>query len=166
MAATPPLNRWIVAARQAGRRAYERSSASSSILVHIGWPGFWEVLDLTHRPGHPIALDQHPVRPRRMKSRTRACSAKRPRPPSSAARPPHAEALARNGGVLGIIWFYQKDLDDVDYGPEPRSTSWVEDHIGSVSDLYGVQLALKSLEDISKVRPSPAIGRAAAIPTR
>jgi membrane dipeptidase len=138
-----------------GKQAVVRMNALGIVidLVHIGWPGFWEVLDLTtapvilsHSTSTQFARENDPEpgllgrapRPRLVPQRDRSM----------------LEALARNGGVLGIIWFYQKDLDDVLIDIETALDLMGEDHIGLGSDLFGLQLAPKGLEDISKV---PAI---------
>jgi membrane dipeptidase len=66
------------------------------------------------------------------------------------------EALAKNGGVLGIIWFYKSDLDAVVADIETALELMGEDHVGVGSDLYGLGLAPAGLETIGKM---PALTR-------
>jgi membrane dipeptidase len=67
------------------------------------------------------------------------------------------EVLAANGGVLGLIWFCHENLDAVVADIETALEVMGPDHVGLGSDLYGLELAPKGLEDISK---APAITRA------
>ena len=140
-----------------GRQAVQRMNALGIVidLVHIGWPGFWEVLDLTTAP--VILSHSTSTQFGRENDPEPGLLGNAPRPRLIVQRDrPMLEALARSGGILGIIWFYQKDLDDVIADLETALDIMGEDHIGLGSDLYGVQLAPKGLEDISKV---PAITR-------
>jgi membrane dipeptidase len=138
-----------------GKQAVKRMNELGIVidLVHINGAGFWEILDLSTAPlilSHststmfPVEGDSEP-----------GPLGKAPRPRLIAKRDrPMLEAIARNGGVLGIIWFYQKDLDAVIGDIETALEIMGPDHIGLGSDLYGLGLAPKGLEDISKV---PAI---------
>jgi membrane dipeptidase len=67
------------------------------------------------------------------------------------------EALARNGGMLGVIFFDQGELDKVVGDIEFLLELIGPDHVGLGSDFYGAQFAPLGLEDISKV---PSITRA------
>ena len=66
------------------------------------------------------------------------------------------EAIAGRGGVLGLIWVLHVELDDVIRDIETALEVMGPDHIGLGSDLYGLEMAPKGLEDISKV---PALTR-------
>jgi membrane dipeptidase len=63
---------------------------------------------------------------------------------------PMLEAAAKNGGVLGLIWVNQADISDVVRDIESPLEVMGPDHIGLGSDLYGLELAPRGLEDISK----------------
>ncbi|MFN8376123.1 MAG: membrane dipeptidase [Anaerolineae bacterium] len=140
-----------------GKQAVKRMNELGIVidLVHINWTGYGEVLELTTDPlilSHSTSTmfpteDPHDTGP----------LGKAPRPRLIAKRDrPMLEALARNGGVLGIIWFYQRDLDAVVADIETALDLIGPDHIGLGSDLYGLELAPQGLEDISKV---PALTR-------
>lgn len=64
------------------------------------------------------------------------------------------EAIARNGGVVGVIFYAQDDLDEVVANIEYLIDIIGPDHVGLGSDLYGMEKAPKGLEDMSKI---PAI---------
>jgi membrane dipeptidase len=141
-----------------GKQAIRRMNELGIVvdLVHIHEVGFWEILELTTAPvilSHSTStmfpgtgedasgvLGEHIPRPRLTLPRDRAM----------------LEALARNGGVLGIIWFYKRDLDAVLEDIETALEVMGEDHVGIGSDLYGVQLAPRGLEHIGRL---PAITR-------
>jgi membrane dipeptidase len=135
-----------------GKQAVKRMNELGIMidLVHINWTGFWEVLELTTAPlilSHststmfPVEGDHEP-----------GPLGKAPRPRLIAKRDrPALEAIARNGGVLGIIWFYQKDIDAVVADIETALDIMGPDHIGLGSDLFGLELAPRGLEDIGKV---------------
>jgi microsomal dipeptidase-like Zn-dependent dipeptidase len=61
------------------------------------------------------------------------------------------ERLAKNGGVLGMIWILYRNLDAAIEDIETALDIMGPDHIGLGSDLYGHQLATPGLEDISKL---------------
>ncbi len=136
-----------------GKRAIQRMNELGVVidLVHIGEPGLWEILSLSTAPvilSHSTSTmfpstdpaDRGPLgdvvpRPRLELPRDR----------------PVLEALAANGGVLGIIWFYQADLDDVVRDIETALAVMGPDHVGLGSDLYGLELAPRSLESIDRL---------------
>lgn len=139
-----------------GRAAVRRMNELGIVidLVHIGWKGFWEVIDMTTAPvilSHSTstqfpALDSPAPSP---------LGDNVPRPYLDRQRDREVmEAIAKTGGVLGIIWFYQRDVDAVIRDIETALDIMGPDHVGLGSDLYGLELAPKGLEDISKV---PAI---------
>ena len=119
-------------------------------LVHINEIGFWEILELTT---DPVVLSH---------SSSTMFPAARPEadgPLGVGARPglvlprdrEKLEAIARNGGVLGIIFFYREGVEDIIRDIETALEVMGPDHVGLGSDLYGLGLASKGLEDISKV---------------
>ncbi|MBN1319094.1 MAG: membrane dipeptidase [Anaerolineales bacterium] len=136
---------------EAGRCAIRRMNELGIVvdLVHINETGFWEILDLTtapvvlsHSSGTMFAIsnekgDAYPApgtRPGLVIPRDR----------------PMLEAIARNGGVIGIIAFDQRDIDDVVADIETAMDVMGPDHVGLGSDYYGIERAPKGLEDISK----------------
>jgi membrane dipeptidase len=135
-----------------GKQAIRRMNELGIVidLVHLGETGFWEVLELTQMP--VIFSHTSPY-----------CFSRLPQ-----TDPPHPgfvlrrdrgrlEALARNGGMLGVIFFDQGELDKVVGDIEFLLELIGPDHVGLGSDYYGAQFAPRGLEDISKV---PAITRA------
>jgi membrane dipeptidase len=61
------------------------------------------------------------------------------------------EALAKNGGVFGIFFLGQTDVEDVVKDFEHVMHVIGPDHVGLGSDLYGLEWAPKGLEDISRM---------------
>jgi len=120
-------------------------------LVHIGWKGFWEVIEQTTAPvilSHSTSTqfaDTNSPAPSPLGDAV-------PRPRLDPKRDREAlQAIAKTGGVLGIIWFYQRDVAAVIRDIETALDLMGADHIGLGSDLYGLELAPAGLEDISKV---------------
>ena len=125
-------------------------------LVHIGEAGYWEILDLTTAP--VILSHSTPTMfPTTDPGPDSLLFGGMPRPRLELPRDRHMlEALARNGGVLGIIWALQATLDDVVRDIETALEVMGPDHVGLGSDLYGLDLAPRGLEDVSK---APALTR-------
>lgn len=133
-----------------GRKVIERMNELGIVvdLAHLNQQGFWEVLETSQAPvvlSHRSARLLFPLKPED--------SAMHPALDVSRGRE-RLEALARNGGVFGIIWYGQKDLDavvaDIEYVIELVGP----DHVGLGSDLYGLDAAPTGIEEISRV---PAI---------
>ena len=61
------------------------------------------------------------------------------------------EALARNGGVFGIIFFSLETLDDLVADIEYVIDTIGPDHVGLGSDLYGYDTCPPELTDMSKL---------------
>jgi len=61
------------------------------------------------------------------------------------------EAVAENGGVVGLIHVAHRDLDSVVRDIETALDVVGPDHVGLGSDHYGLELAPEGLEDIAKV---------------
>jgi len=135
-----------------GKQAIRRMNELGIVidLVHLNEAGFWEVLELSQAPvvfSHtsPFCFCRLP-------------QTDPPRPGFDLTRDrPRLEALRRNGGVLGVIFFGQEDLEKVVSDIEFLLEQVGEEHVGIGSDYYGAQFAPKGLEDISKV---PALTRA------
>ena len=137
-----------------GKQAIQRMNELGIVvdLAHINEVGFWEILELTKAPvvlSHSTgtmfpAPGQDPLgppgRPGLVLPRDRE----------------KLEAIARNGGVLGIMFFRKEEPGYVISDIELALDVMGPDHVGLGSDLYGLDLAPKGLEDISKV---PAITR-------
>jgi len=135
-----------------GKQAIRRMNELGIIvdLVHISEEGFWEILALTtapvvlsHSTGTMFSFLNDEEEPY----------------PAPGTRPglvlprdrPALEAIANNGGVLGIISFDKLDLDDVVADIETALEVMGPDHVGLGSDYYGLARAPKGLEDLSKL---------------
>jgi membrane dipeptidase len=130
-----------------GREAVKRMNELGIVvdLAHLNQRGFWEVLEISQDPvilSHrsprllfPLKPEDSPVHPALDVLRGRE----------------RLEALAHNGGVFGVIWYGQKDLDAVADDIEYLIDLIGPDHVGLGSDLYGLDAAPEGLEDISRV---------------
>lgn len=120
-------------------------------LVHIGETGFSEILELTTRP--VILSHTTPTMfPDTAPEAGDLLDGKLPRPRLELPRDRWMlEALAANGGVLGLIHVAHRDLDSVVRDIETALDVMGPDHIGLGSDHYGREMAPAGLEDISKV---------------
>ncbi len=120
-------------------------------LVHIGEVGFSEILELTTRP--VILSHTTPTMfPDTAPEAGDLLDGKLPRPRLELPRDRWMlEALAANGGVLGLIHVAHRDLDSVVRDIETALDVMGPDHIGLGSDHYGREMAPAGLEDISKV---------------
>jgi len=140
-----------------GRAAIKRMNELGIVvdLVHINPIGYFEILDLVTQPlvlSHTSHTNFASVDPQRISP------AGSPRPELVLPRDREMlEAVANNGGVIGLIWFCMEDVDSVIADIETALEIMGLDHVGMGSDLYGVELAPEGLEDISK---APAITRA------
>jgi membrane dipeptidase len=124
-------------------------------LVHIGETGFWEILEICSAP--PILSHSTPTMFPNSDPNADEALPGFPRPRLELPRDrAMMEALAERGGVLGIIWCLQADLEDVVRDIETALEVMGADHIGLGSDLYGLEMAPVGLEEISKV---PALTR-------
>ena len=121
-------------------------------LVHIGERGFWEILDRVDRP--VILSHTTPTMfPSSDPASRRAGGAPRTRLELPRDRR-MLEAIARNGGVLGLIHITHRNLSEVVDDIETALDVMGPDHVGLGSDQYGADLAPEGLEHIGRV---PAI---------
>jgi membrane dipeptidase len=135
-----------------GKQAIQRMNELGIVidLVHLNEIGFWEVLELSEEP--VVFSHTSPYCFSRLPQSDPPC------PGFDLSRDrERLEALKRNGGVLGVIFFGQENLDKVISDIEFLLEHIGPDHVGIGSDFYGAQFAPKGLEDISKV---PAITQA------
>lgn len=120
-------------------------------LVHIGKEAFWEILDMTDKPvilSHSTSTMFNST----LEKDQDIVSGKVPRPRLELPRDQAMlEAIAKNGGVLGMIWILYRDLEAAVQDIETALEIMGPDHVGFGSDLYGQQLATPGLEDISKL---------------
>lgn len=133
-----------------GRQAIRRMNELGIVvdLAHISEEGFWEILDLTtapvvvsHTTGTMFSLPSPSGAPYPAPGSRTGLALPRDR-----AR---LEAIARNGGVAGIIFFDKPDLDAVVADIELALEIMGPDHIGLGSDFYGYEHAPKGLAEIS-----------------
>ena len=124
-------------------------------LVHIGQKGFWEIMAITSAP--LILSHSTPTMFPNSDPAVEKPLPDFPRPRLELPRDREMlEAIAARGGVLGLIWILHAELGDVVQDIETALEVMGPDHIGLGSDLYGLEMAPKGLEDISKV---PALTR-------
>jgi len=136
-----------------GKEVVRRMDALGIVidLVHIGEVGFSEILELTCNP--VILSHTTPTMfPDTAPEAQDLLDGKLPRPRLELPRDRWMlDALAANGGVLGLIHVAHRDLDSVVRDIETALEVMGADHIGLGSDHYGKEMAPAGLEDISKV---------------
>lgn len=120
-------------------------------LVHIGEVGFWEMIEMVEKP--VILSHSTPTMfPDTSPEAKDLFGGKLPRPrlelPRDRAK---LEAIAQNGGVIGLIHVAHRNLDTVVRDIETALDVMGPDHIGLGSDFYGLELAPEGLEHIGKV---------------
>jgi len=133
-----------------GKQAVRRMNELGIVvdLGHINLVGFWEIIELCKAPvifSHTSPRKYFPAR-----------AEDSPLYPDLYMERGHErlKAIADTGGVVGIIFYNQKDLDEVIMDIEYVIDIVGPDHVGLGSDLYGFEKAPKDLEDMSKI---PAI---------
>ena len=102
-------------------------------LVHIGEAGFWEILDISTAP----VMLSHTTPTMFANSDPEVTS-----PIAGVARPrlelprdrERLEAIAKNGGVVGLLWILHEDIDSVVQDIETALEVCGPDHIGLGSD--------------------------------
>jgi membrane dipeptidase len=112
-------------------------------LAHLNQAGFWDVLEQSRQPvvlTHSSARSyfpsdgEHPTR----------------YPPADITRSrERMEALVRNGGVFGVIFFRQTDLAAIVADIEYLLEQLGPDHVALGSDFFGAQDAPRDLPDIA-----------------
>jgi len=136
-----------------GRAAIQRMEALRIVvdLVHIGEHGFWEILEMVDRP--VILSHTTPTMfPDTSPEGGDLFGGKLPRPRLELPRDrPKLEAIAKNGGVVGLIHVAHRNLDTVVRDIETALDVMGPDHIGMGSDYYGLELAPAGLEHIGTV---------------
>jgi membrane dipeptidase len=134
-----------------GRQVIERLDQLRIVidLVHIGEVGFWEILELTDRPVI-LSHSTSTMFPDTSPEAQDLLGGKLPRPRLELPRDRKVlDAIAANGGVLGLIHFAHRSLATVVRDIETALEVMGPDHIGLGSDFYGLELAPEGLEDIS-----------------
>ena len=135
-----------------GREAVQRMERLGIVidLVHIGEVGFREILEMATKP--VILSHTTPTMfPDTASEAQDLLGGALPRPRLELPRDRWMlDAIADNGGVLGMIQVTHRDLDSVVRDIETALDVMGPDHIGLGSDHYGKELAPAGLEDISK----------------
>ncbi len=136
-----------------GRQVVERLDRLRIVidLVHIGAVGYFEILEMTKNPVI-LSHSTSTMFPDTSPEAQDLVGGKLPRPRLELPRDrPMLNALAKNGGVLGLIHFAHRDIDTVVRDIETALEVMGPDHVGLGSDHYGLEFAPKGLEDISFV---------------
>lgn len=133
-----------------GRAAVKRMNELGILidLAHISEAGFWEIIELSTAPviishATPTMFPAAAPRPKEQ-----ILGFDRPGLVMKRDRP-FLKALAGKGGVLGIIFFAQRDMDDIVADIELALEIMGPDHVGLGSDFCGRGLAPSDLQDIS-----------------
>lgn len=140
---------------QAGKALVDRLEELRVVvdLVHIGERGFWEILERVKQP--VILSHTTPTMFPNSDPASRLAGGVMPRTRLEMPRDrAMLEAIAKNGGVLGLIHITHRNLDEVVDDIETALEVMGPDHIGLGSDHYGADLAPQGLEHIGK---APAI---------
>ena len=129
-----------------GRQAVQRMNELGIVvdLAHSNHHTYWEVLEMVNQPviiSHRSSRNYFPQKPED--------SPYHPGVDVSRGRE-RLEALAKNGGVFGIIFFSHKTIDDVVADIEYVIDTIGPDHVGYGADLYGWDTSPRGLEDVSK----------------
>lgn len=127
-----------------GREVIRRMNELGMVidLAHLGDVGFWEVLELSR---DPVILSHARIReppsdyraPLTMHNPQKGCS--------------KLQALAAQGGVVGVIFWNQPDIEAIIEDIDAVIQHVGEDYVALGSDLYGLDRAPRGLEDISKL---------------
>lgn len=131
-----------------GRAVVDRLHALRIVvdLVHIAEPGFWEILERSDRP---VILSHSTSTMFPDSEDAGLLGGRLPRPRLELPRDrPMLEAIAKVGGVLGVIHFAQRSLATVVRDIETALDVMGDDHVGLGSDYYGLDLAPDDLADI------------------
>ncbi|MEM6807240.1 MAG: membrane dipeptidase [Bacteroidota bacterium] len=120
-------------------------------MVHIGREAFWDIEAMTDKP-FILSHSTPTMFASSIVEKGSLINEKIPRPRLELPRDKAMlEAIARNRGVLGMIWIFYKDLKSA---VEDIETAWEvmgDEHVGLGSDLFGHIIHTPGLEDISKL---------------
>ncbi len=136
-----------------GRQVIERMNHLKIVvdLVHIGEVGFYEILEMTTQPVI-LSHSTSTMFPDTSPESQDLAGGRLPRPRLELPRDRKMlEAIAKNGGVIGLIHFAHKSIDTVVRDIETALDVMGPDHIGLGSDYYGLEFAPEGLEDIAAV---------------
>jgi membrane dipeptidase len=111
-------------------------------LAHLGDTSFWEVLELSQ---DPLIVSHTSV----CRSSSEYCASFTA--VNTQRGTSKLKALADKGGVVGIIFWGQPDIDAIVDEIETVIQYVGDDHVSLGSDLYGLDRAPQGLEDISKL---------------
>lgn len=122
-------------------------------LAHLNQAGFWDVLEHSTQPVTLTHSSSRSYFPKGGEHPTRY-------PPADITRSrERMEALVRNGGVFGVIFFRQTDLAAIVADIEYLLEQMGPDHVALGSDFFGAQDAPRDLSDIAHL---PALTEALA----
>lgn len=129
-----------------GRQAVQRMNELGIVvdLAHTNHHAYWEILEMTTKPviiSHRSSRHYFPEKPEN--------SPYHPGVDVSRGME-RLQALQKNGGVFGIIFFSHKKLEDVVLDIEYVIDRIGPDHVGLGADLYGWDTSPVGLEDVSK----------------
>ncbi len=129
-----------------GRQAVKRMEELGIVvdLAHSNLVAYEEVMDMVTKPvviSHRSPRNYFPQKPEH--------SSYHPRVDVSGGKE-RLEKLAKNGGVLGVLFYSTKTIDDLVAEIEYILETIGPDHVGYGADLYGWDTSPKGLEDVSK----------------
>lgn len=130
-----------------GKEAIKRMNELGVVVdvAHTNHHCYWEILELTQKP---VVISHRSSRQYFMDNPQD--SPYHPAVDVSRGRE-RLEALAKNGGVLGIIFFGLKTLEDIVADIEYVIDTIGPDHVGLGSDLYGYDTCPPEFTDMSKL---------------
>jgi membrane dipeptidase len=137
----------------AGKQAVKRMNQLGIVvdLGHLNQVGIWEVIELSTQP----VVFSHTA-PRRYFAADGGGKISRELGVDLSRGRERLEAIARTGGVVGVIFYGQPTLDDVVADIEYLLDIIGPDHAGLGSDYYGMERTPLGIEDMSKL---PALTR-------
>jgi membrane dipeptidase len=127
-----------------GRALIERMHELGIVvdLAHLADTGIWEILQIAH---DPVVLTHTNIRSGMAGYRAGLLET-HPQHGTSKLR-----AIAATGGVVGVIFWGQADIEAVADEIEAAIEHAGDDHIALGSDLYGLEQAPRGLEDIGRL---------------
>lgn len=112
-------------------------------LAHLGDVGFWEILELSSAP--VILSHSNVLRGNNPEYKAPLLDIN---PATGSSK---LQALAANGGVVGVIFWSQPDIDAIADDIAAIIDQVGDDHVGLGSDFFSLEYAPAGLEDISKL---------------